>query len=205
MSYTQCFLEILAADRQLHFIPVPLTFVARGLKDVFAKKNNKSLRETLAHSRYKSLAEKVSHQHFDAMDRPLGEYLAELKASGDDIYRRFLNPHGDKTYCHFRMGEVPAKRQKGLYLYTVNNEVVYIGRSLDAFGKRVDQGYGKIHPKNCFIDGQSTNCHINTLIEMQVEDVAFLVCPMVDDSEIKSLEQVLIQERKPRWNVAIDR
>jgi hypothetical protein len=30
--------------------------------------------------------------------------------------------------------------------------------------KRISQGYGKISPKNCYLDGLATNCHLNALI-----------------------------------------
>jgi len=198
-------IEVTVAGRQLLFSPVLLTFIAHGISDVFTKKNNKSLKETLAHPRYKSLLDHVVRQHSDAMDLPLGNFLAELKIRGDNLYRKFLNPHGDKTYCQFRMSEGPEKRQKGLYLYVLNDEIVYIGRSFDPFSKRIDQGYGKIHPKNCFIDGQSTNCHLNSLISTQSENVNFFVCSLQDDSEIESVERALIQIRKPLWNIALPR
>lgn len=196
-------IEVTVIGRRLCFVNVPLTFIAHGLTDVFANKNNKSVQETLAHPRYKSLLETISRQYPAAMDKPLGVFLAGLKSGGDVLNRRFLNAHGDKTYCQFRMGEDPAKRQKGLYLYALRDEIVYFGRSHDPFGKRVDQGYGKIHPKNCFVDGQSTNCHLNALIEAQAEDVALFVCTMTDNSEIDSFERALIQEWRPPWNVAL--
>ena len=199
------FIDLVASGRSLRFNVVPLVFLARGIQDVFAKKNNKSLRDTLAHRRYKSLSKTVWPQCTAALDKPLGLFLAELKTQGDNTYRRFLNPHGDKTYCHFRLANGPYSALKGLYLYTCSGEIVYIGRSFDPFAKRVDQGYGKIHPKNCFIDGQSTNCHHNALIAEQHGNVAFYVCPMTDDRLIETTERVLIQQRKPKWNVALAR
>jgi len=196
-------LNLVVAGRKLRFLRVPLAFIAHGLTDVFAKKNNKSLRETLEHPRYKSLSDPVIRQHTDAMDVPLGAFLADLKSRGNELYRRFLNPHGDRTYCQFRMADGPAERQKGLYVYALGDEVVYVGRSFDPFSKRIDQGYGKIHPKNCFIDGQSTNCHLNSLIEAQDEEVALFVCPLTNDPEIESIERSLIQGRRPPWNTAL--
>jgi hypothetical protein len=100
---------------------------------------------------------------------------------------------------------VSIKKQKGLYLYFRTSELVYIGRSFDPFGKRVDQGYGSIHPKNCYIDGQSTNCHLNTLIAAVSERVSFYVHPMTEDSEIAATEHALIREQKPPWNIALTR
>lgn len=199
------FIDAVASGQRLRFNPVPLVFLAHGMRDIFANKNNKSLRDTLAHRRYQSLSKSVLSQYPSALDKPLGLFVAELKAQGDATYRRFLNPHGDKTYCQFRLADGPYTALKGLYLYACDGEIVYIGRSYDPFAKRVDQGYGKIHPKNCFIDGQSTNCHLNALIAEQHESVAFYICPMTDDRLIDAMERVLIQQRKPKWNVALAR
>jgi hypothetical protein len=97
------------------------------------------------------------------------------------------------------------RTKKGLYLYRRGTDIAYIGRSYDPFAKRVDQGYGKIHPKNCFIDGQSTNCHLNALIHAHGSSVAFHVCPMTDNSLIERTERELIQTLRPPWNIALAR
>lgn len=196
-------IDIDAGSRQLRFVGVGLDFLDHGLANVFAAKDNKSLGETIEHRRYSSLKAPATRDYLDFLSTPLGSFLGFLKGRGDPFYKRFLNPHGDETYCHFRMTECPEKRQKGLYLYALGNDVVYIGRSLHSFGKRVNQGYGKIHPKNCYIDGQSTNCHLNSLIESRSSSVCLYVCPLIDDAEIAILERTLIQYRRPAWNVAL--
>lgn len=198
-------IELNVSGHSMIFVNVPLVFIAHGLTDLFAKKNNKTLRETLTHRRYKFLSDNISSQYASALDMSLGLFLAELKSKDDQTYRRFLNPHGDKTYCQFRLAAGQINTMRGIYLYLCDREVAYIGRSFDPFRKRVDQGYGKIHPKNCFIDGQSTNCHLNSLIEEHHQRISFYVCPMTDDSIIEATERALIQERKPRWNIALTR
>jgi hypothetical protein len=111
------FIDLDGSDKKLRFTAVPLVFLAHGVHDVFANKNNKSLRETLAHRRYRSLSKPVWSQYPRALDKPLGLFLVDLKAQGDTTYRRFLNPHGDKTYCQFRLADGPYTSKKGLYLY----------------------------------------------------------------------------------------
>jgi hypothetical protein len=103
------------------------------------------------------------------------------------------------------MANPDHKSRKGLYLYRFGPDVIYIGRSFDPFGKRVDQGYGKIHPKNCFIDGQSTNCHLNGLIQCNHAAIFFHVCPLEDNVLIERAERALIQTLKPAWNTALTR
>ena len=198
-------ISLSASGTTFRFERSDLAFVASDLRDVFAGKNNRSLRETIAHRCYGSLAEEAARDHAASLDLPLGSFLASLKSRGDPFYRRFLNRHGDGVFCHFRMANAEHKRKRGLYLYACEGSVRYIGRSFDAFATRVDQGYGRIHPKNCFLDGQSTNCHLNGLISVHREVVSLYVCELVDDELIRSTERELITTQRPPWNVALAR
>jgi hypothetical protein len=137
------------------------------------------------------------------MDKPLGTFLLQLKTSGNANYKRFLNGYGDSGYCTFRMERGPLARKKGLYCYRLKHEIVYVGRSYDPFDKRINQGYGTIHPKNCYVDGQATNCHLNALIAPNLGEIALFLCPLADDTEIERLERRLIQLLRPRWNIAL--
>jgi hypothetical protein len=93
--------------------------------------------------------------------------------------------------------------KRGLYLYSAAAELRYIGRCRDTFKKRINQGHGKIHPKNCYIDGQATNCHLNALITEQREGVRLWVYPMEDNSLIEEIERELIEYHSPLWNIAL--
>jgi hypothetical protein len=194
-----------ACGETLAFELSEITFFATGIRDAFAAKNNKTLRETLAHKRYSSLAGTVQEKYAQFFEVPLGTFLATLKAKADPFYLKFLNSYGDGEFCSFRMSNLGHRTKKGLYLYRYGLEVTYLGRSYDPFAKRVDQGYGKIHPKNCFIDGQSTNCHLNALIQANRLSVTFHVCPLTDDALIESAERELIKKMKPPWNIALAR
>ncbi len=66
--------------------------------------------------------------------------------------------------------------------------------------KRVNSGYGKISPKNCFKDGQSTNCKINALVTQNRGSVVLKIYPVDDVKEIEVLERQLIDELMPEWN-----
>src|SRR5690606_1500743 len=88
------------------------------------------------------------------LDTPLGEALLVNKQNKKETYKRFLNPYGDLSYSQFSIQDSNVLNLKGLYAYVVNQELVYIGRCLDTFKKRINYGYGKIAPKNCYRDGQ---------------------------------------------------
>ena len=194
-------IELTHRRRRLNFRKVGLQFIAHGLENLFARKNNKTVQETLTKNRYRNLREMTEQHYAENLTEKLGSFLFGLKSSSDDLYKHFLNSHGDKTYCHFKMAECEEKCKKGIYLYRLEDTIVYVGRSLDPFSKRVDHGYGQIHPKNCYIDGQSTNCRLNALIESHSENITFYVSVLSDDSDISVLEETLIQDLRPIWNV----
>lgn len=67
--------------------------------------------------------------------------------------------------------------------------------------KRVNNGHGKIHPKNCYIDGQATNCHLNALIAQSREELSLWLCPIGSDEKIKMTEVLLLRRYYPSWNI----
>lgn len=188
-------------SRQFEFTPVTIRFENGQFTDVFAKKKNKTLNQTLIHRRYNHLAEETCRRYPNQLDTPLGDFLLALKQNGDQFYMRFLNNYGDLTYSKFWLDDEHVLMTKGLYLFVVQNTLQYIGRCKDSFKKRINQGYGTIHPKNCFIDGQATNCHINALVTQFRTDITLLVCPLDDLQTITDAEAGLIGQYRPSWNI----
>lgn len=188
-------------SRQFQFTAVPMRFEKGQFKDVFAEKNNKTLRQTLFHQRYAALAEETRVRYPRQLDAPLGKFLVALKQNGDQFYIKFLNKYGDLTYAKFWIDDERVMAAKGLYVYLLHNKLQYIDRCKDSFKKRINQGYGTIHPKNCFIDGQATNCHINGLITEVRSDIRLLVCPLNDPQTIVDGEAGLIERYRPPWNL----
>lgn len=183
--------------KKIQFKKVELKLKDGCFQNVFADKNNKTLSETLEHRRYNKLSTIVSENYSEFLDYGLGEFLLMLKKNKDDNYKLFLNNYGDLKYSIFYIDDTRIMNKKGLYIYTVDNKLRYIGRCLDTFKKRINQGYGKIHPKNCYKDGQATNCHLNSLITKNRGSVSLWVCTMEDDEEIMVLEGQLIEMYGP--------
>lgn len=196
-------LPVTVGGRTWDFRPARLAFNPGRESNVFARKNNKSLRETIAHRRYRHLRE-AAMAYSSRLDEPLGTFLYSLKTEDDTWYRNFLNPYGDLEYCSFVVEDSELSRERGIYLYMVGDEFVYVGRSRDPFRKRVNQGYGRIHPKNCYLDGQATNCHLNSLVAMEEPtSVSLWLCPMGSDEQIVDAEHLLIASLKPPWNIQL--
>jgi hypothetical protein len=139
------------------------------------------------------------------LDVPLGQVLLILKQNNKAIYKEFLNPYGNLAYSQFSIQDAEVLNQKGLYTFTLDQEIVYIGRCLDSFKKRINYGYGKIAPKNCYRDSQSTNCHLNSLItqEKQTKMIGFYVLSLNNIEQIKRLEADLVKLYNPRWNTQL--
>ena len=184
---------------EYRFVRVQLSFEEGISSDVFGGKNNKSVRETLAHSRYARLREATEAAYPSRLDEPLGNFLLSLKQSGDDFYSEFLNSDGDLEYSAFKFAGENISDTSGVYAFKVGEELRYIGRCRDSIRKRVNQGYGKIHAKNCYRDGQSTNCRINALITKEKGAVSFWFCELASD-KTKTAESCLIAEYNPKWN-----
>ena len=92
---------------------------------------------------------------------------------------------------------------KGIYCFIVSNKIKYVGRCSDNFRKRINQGYGKINPKNCFIDGQSTNCRLNSLINEEKE-VMLGIYLMTDQTtkQINEFEKFILAFASFDWNTS---
>jgi len=169
--------------------------------NIFAKKNNKSLADTLNHRRYSKLKVDILSSYPMYLNMPLGQFLLERKISGDNVYKKFLNRYGDLSYSKFFITDPQFMSKKGIYAYYAENELKYIGRCRDSIKKRINQGYGKIHPKNCYLDGQATNCRINALITKARQAITFWFCQLEFDEDIEQLERELISKHSPLWNI----
>jgi hypothetical protein len=193
--------KVIFNGNEYEFIETKLHFYGKVYTNVFENKNNKTLQETIKHRRYSRLKNDVSAKYSQYLDMKIGTFLRCLKEIKDPFYKNFLNEYGDSYYSSFKIVEDNISRSKGIYLYCVNDVIKYVGKSTDSFVKRINNGYGKIHPKNAFIDGQATNCHINSLITSCKDDVSLFLLALKDDALIDSLEKGLIHEYKPKWNI----
>jgi hypothetical protein len=184
----------------LEFKMIRLNFESRNISSVFFKKNNKTLGQTLEHHRYERLRLLLANKYSIHLEKKIGDFLRFLKESNDDNYKCFLNKYGDGNFCRFSISE--NLNDRGIYCYVINGEIKYIGRCTDNFKKRINQGYGNIHPKNCFIDGQATNCHLNSIINSK-KKVEFGVFVMTDKTveEIRQMEKLILTCNRFEWNI----
>jgi L-rhamnose mutarotase len=131
-----------------------------------------------------------------------GEFLLKLKNDGNKDYLLYLNKYGDNIFCNFKITN--HHKDKGIYCYIIEDKIVYIGRSKKTFNERF-KGYGKITPYKSLINGQSTNCNINSKVnELKSIKVGFYLMNNYSDIEIEELEKKIINYIKGGqnlWNV----
>lgn len=187
-------------DFEHQLIEIPLHFETDIYANIFKDKNNSTLKETIESPRYKLLHDKVLQSYPQELDTKLGGFLIKLKDNNDGFYKKFLNQYGDLEYSTFYLKDKTQYDLKGVYFYYLNDELKYIGRCRDNMKKRVNNGYGKISPKKCFIDGQSTNCKVNALVTKNKGDIVLKIFKMDNITEIEELESRLILAYEPEWN-----
>lgn len=187
-------------DKDIKFDLIPFSFIRQNIESIFYNKNNKTLKQTLEHHRYSRFKNLMYSDYSEFLELNLGDFLRLLKEKNDTNYLKFLNKYGDKKYCEFIIDS--SLNDKGIYCYIVGDTIKYVGRCTDNLKKRINQGYGKIHPKNCFIDGQATNCHLNFLIN-STQNVKFGIFRMNDKSteEIIKMEKLILSSSTFDWNI----
>lgn len=194
-------MELIFNQKELLFEKVDIFIEEKDIANVFQKYSNRSLNQILAKPRYKSVLQKIENIYNDCGAEALGDFLFKLKISNNDDYRFFLNPSGDLLYCKFSIKTHLDKR--GIYIFYDKNEILYLGRCINDFNKRFNQGYGIVSPKNCYRDGQSTNCRLNALVNSSYNSINIGIYSMMgnSNSEIVDLEKQLINKFSFVWNL----
>ena len=186
---------------ELSFREVKLYQFKNNLENIFKDYKSKTISETINSKKYKNLKSLIENEN--DMNMPTGEFLLKLKNNRNKNYLSFLNNYGDKVYSHFGISENEVFSKKGIYTYYLNDKIKYIGITKDNYQKRINNGYGNISPKNCFKDGQTTNCHLNWLISSSFNNIKFYVKIMDNVDQIMSIEKKLIQKYDPPWNIQL--
>ena len=187
--------------KQFKFIEVTINFIDIDINNKFLDYKKYLLKEVILKSKYCNIQSYIDTKYEKYFDYNLSDFLLELKEKNNSDYKLFLNAYGDLKYCRFKILGNDLINSKGIYMYKVNNKIVYIGRCLDNFERRINNGYANISPKNCYLDGQSTNCRINNLINKNRYNIKLYISKLDNDEIIKKLELKLIKEYKPEWNI----
>ena len=88
---------------------------------------------------------------------------------------------------------------EGVYGLQVNGEWAYIGKTID-LGRRYNQEYGNISPRNCFVSGPETTCRINNQILLEAAKGSSIILFFHETDDSDRIETELIRNLNPPWN-----
>lgn len=125
------------------------------------------------------------------------EYSPQSLYDGKETSK--LNAFGDGTFCKFSISIFEWSGVSGVYAFYSNNELIYIGQAID-FAQRINQGYGNISPRNCYIGGQETNCRINQAILQEIKNGHVIELYFFTTSNYDYVERQLINHYRPILN-----
>ena len=108
-----------------------------------------------------------------------------------------LNKHGKGPFCKFRIDN--SLSIEGVYIIRLNGKPAYVGECVN-LSERFNMGYGQISPKNCYKNGQLTNCRINNLILKESLRASTIEILFHATNKRNIIEIDLIDKLNPIWN-----
>lgn len=171
-------------DRTLYFSKLPLIFRKGRIHNLFLQRRDPVSR-LLQHPAFRNLEPAMGTRYQQYLDLPAGAFVYELKERGDPFFRRFLNPHGDHTFCSFRAAPVKIGDRRGVYLIACRGGIRATGAALHTFRMTVDTVLGAVTPQSCYPDGDPEQCRINHLLCSGRDVCGLFVCPLGDEDETR--------------------
>lgn len=110
-----------------------------------------------------------------------------------------VHQYGWGPFCKFYADTTDYQGESGVYIFTVNYQIVYVGETVDIH-RRIQAGYSNISPKNCFEGGQHTNCRINNAILEAIRNQEQIALWALVTKDRKQQEAELINNCAPEWN-----
>lgn len=109
------------------------------------------------------------------------------------------NKYGYKNFCKFKIRKDDEFKVPSVYLWVEDDEVIYIGETVNLLN-RFNTGYGIISPRNCFVGGQTTNCHLNSFVLEEYEKDKTIDIYYLPTSLHKEIEKDLLNKVHTKLN-----
>jgi len=114
-----------------------------------------------------------------------------------------LNPNGAGPFCRFTVKNL--SQSSGVYAVTVEGQLVYVGKGQNLAERWGPRGYSAIHPRNCYVGGQSTNCKVNHRILVAAHRNRTIELWIHETDQPTAVESRLIRSLDPPWNSQVPR
>ena len=108
-----------------------------------------------------------------------------------------LLANGVGPFCEFIIPGLPTA--SGVYIIFVSGSLKYVGRAENI--KARFYGYGHIAPRNCYLNGRSTNIAMNKRIRGTLRDGVPLKVFVRTTQDFIDLERAVIADLQPTWNI----
>ena len=112
-----------------------------------------------------------------------------------------LNKYANSLFTSFSIDSPEYEDKKGVFVFTVDGTVVYVGMTNDSLKKVMMGTYGNIIPRKLHKDGQLTACRLSACLNKNHNkkiELWFIECD--DKEKIKQIKNELIDEYKPEIN-----
>ncbi|SJZ43270.1 hypothetical protein SAMN02745152_00212 [Treponema berlinense] len=112
-----------------------------------------------------------------------------------------LNQYADSLFTSFSIDSPEYEDKKGVFVFTVDGSVVYVGMTNDSLKKVMMGTYGNIIPRKLHKDGQLTACRLSAFLNENHNkniELWFIACD--DKEKNKQIKNELIDEYKPEIN-----
>lgn len=112
-----------------------------------------------------------------------------------------LNQYANSLFTSFTIDSPEFEDKKGVFVFTVNGTVVYVGMTNDSLKNVIIGTYGNIIPRKLHKDGQLTACRLSAFLNKNHDkkiELWFIECD--DKEKIKQIKNELIDEYKPEIN-----
>lgn len=112
-----------------------------------------------------------------------------------------LNQYANSLFTSFSIDSPEYEDKKGVFVFTVDGTVVYVGMTNDSLKKVMMGTYGNIIPRKLHKDGQLTACRLSAFLNANHNkkiELWFIECD--DKEKIKQIKNELIDEYKPEIN-----
>ena len=109
-----------------------------------------------------------------------------------------LNQYANSLFTSFSINSSKFEDKKGVFVFTIDNSIVYVGMTNDSLKKVMMGTYGNIIPRNLHKDGQLTACRLSAFLNSNHNKNIELWYIECDDKEkCKQINNELIAAYSP--------
>ena len=112
-----------------------------------------------------------------------------------------LNQNANSLFTSFSIDSPEFENKKGVFVFTIDGTVVYVGMTNDSLKKVIMGTYGNIIPRKLHKDGQLTACRLSAFLnENHNKNIELWFIECDDKEKIKQIKNELIAAYNPEIN-----